>query len=102
MLVKSYKNETLRRELAGHDGEQEAEKLVEMAAREDYRYWAHRQEASMENDNSCISDNEESEKKDTEWSLVDQDGRYVWGREPKAIVPERGLCESQYARPRPP
>jgi len=42
MLVKSYENEELRRELAGHDSELEAEKLEEMAAAEDYRYWADR------------------------------------------------------------
>jgi len=38
MLVKSYENEKLRRELAGHDSEWEAEKLEAMAAAEDYRY----------------------------------------------------------------
>jgi len=32
MLVKSYENEELRRELASHDSEREAEKLEEMAA----------------------------------------------------------------------
>ena len=101
MLVKSYENEKLRRELAGHDREREAEKLEEMAAAEDYRYWADRKEESIENDNGCISDNDKSHKKDTEWSLVDQDGRRAFGREPKAILPERGLVESQYARPRP-
>jgi len=37
MLVKSYENEELRRELADHDSEREAEKLEEMAAAEDYR-----------------------------------------------------------------
>ena len=42
ILVKSYKNEELRRELAGHDSEREAEKLEEMAAGEDYHYWADR------------------------------------------------------------
>ena len=40
MLVKSYENEELRRELAGHDSEREAEKLEEITAAEDYRYWA--------------------------------------------------------------
>ena len=44
MLVKSYENEELRRELAGHDSEREAEKLEEVAAAEDYRYWADRKE----------------------------------------------------------
>ena len=102
MLVKSYENEELRRELAGHDSEREAEKLEEMAAAEDYRYWADRKEESIENDNGCISDDDESHKKDTEWSFVDQDGRRAFGREPKAILPERGLVESQYARPGPP
>jgi len=51
MLVKSYQNEELRRELAGHDSERESEKLKELAAVEDYRYWADRKEESMENHN---------------------------------------------------
>jgi len=102
MLVKFYQNEELPRELAGHDGEREAEKLAEMAAAEDYRYWADRKKESMENDNGCISDDDESHKKDTEWSFVDHDGRRAFGREPKAILPERGLVESQYAQPGPP
>jgi len=72
-----------------------------MAAAEDYRYWADRKEESIENDNGCISDDDESHKKDTEW-FVDQDGRRAFGREPKDILPERGLVESQYARPGPP
>jgi len=55
----------------------------------------------MENDNGCISDDDESHKKDTEWSFVDQDNRRAFGREPKAILPERGLVESQYVRPGP-
>ena len=102
MLVKSYKNEELRRELAGHDSEREAEKLEEMAAVEDYRCWADRNEESMEHDNGCISDDDESHKKDTEWSFIDQDGRRAFGREPRAILPDRGLLESQYSRPGPP
>jgi len=99
MLVKSYENEELRRELAGHDSEREAEKVEEMAATEDYRYSADRKKESIENDNGCISDDDESHKKDTEWSFVDQDGRQAFGREPKAILPERELVESQYAWP---
>jgi len=75
MLVKSYVNEELRRELAGHDSEQEAEKLEEMAPMEDYPYWANRKAESIENHNGCISDDNESHKKDTEWSFVDQHGR---------------------------
>jgi len=102
MLVKSYENKELRRELAGHDSEREAEKLEEMAAAEDYGYWADRKEESIENDNGSISDDDESHKKDTESSFFDQDGRRAFGREPKAILPERGLVESQYARPGPP
>jgi len=102
MLVKSYENKQLRRELAGHDSEREAEKLAEMTAAEDYRYWADRKEESIENDNGCISDDDESHKKDTEWSFVDPDGRRAFGREAKAILPEGGLVESQYARPGPP
>jgi len=51
MLVKSYKKEELRSELGGHDSEWEAEKLEEMAAAEDYRYWADRKEESIEKDN---------------------------------------------------
>jgi len=102
MLVKSYENEELRRELAGHHSKWEAEKLEEMAAAQDYRYWADRREESIENNNGCISDDDKSHKKDTEWSFVDQDGRRAFGREPKAILPERGLVESQYALPGPP
>jgi len=75
ILVESYKNEELRREPAGHDSEQEVEKLEEMAAAEDYCYWANKKEESIENDNGCISDDNESHKKDTEWSWVDQHGR---------------------------
>jgi len=101
MLVKSYENEELPRGLAGHDSEQEAEQLEEIAAAQDYRYWAERKEESIENDNGWISDDNESYKKDTEWSFIDQDGRRAFGREPKAILPERGLVESQYARPGP-
>jgi len=102
MLVNCYENEELRRELAGHDSEWEAEKHEEIPAAEDYRYCADRKEESIENDNGCISDDDESHKKDTEWSFIDQDGRRVFGREPKAILPERGLVDSQYARPGPP
>jgi len=63
MQVKSYKNEELRRELAGHDSEREAEKLEEMAAVEDYRYWGDRKEESIENDNGGISDEDESQRR---------------------------------------
>jgi len=73
-----------------------------MAAAEDYHYWPDRKEESIENDNGCICDDDESHKKDTEWSFVDQDGRRAFGIEPKAILAERGLVESQYARPGPP
>jgi len=100
MLVKSNKNEEFHRELAGHDSEREAEKLEEMAAAEDYRYWVDRKEETIENDNGCISNDDESHKKDTQWSFVDQDGRRAFGRESKAILPEHGLVESQYAQPR--
>jgi len=65
MLVKSYENEEVRRDLAGHDSEREAEKLEEMAAAVDYGYWADRNKESIENDNGCISDDDESHKKDT-------------------------------------
>jgi len=102
VLVISYENEELRSELAGHDTEWEAEKLEEMAAVEDYHYWADRKEESIDNDNGCISDDDESHKKDTKWSPVNQDGRRAFGREPKAILPERRLLESQYAQPGPP
>jgi len=70
-----------------------------MAAAEDYHYWADRKEESIENDNGCISDDDESHKKGTEWSFIDQDGRQPFGREPKPILPVRGLVESQYAHP---
>jgi len=70
-----------------------------MAAAEDYRYWADKKEESIENDNGWISDYDESHKQDTEGSFVDQDGRRAFGREPKAILPERGLVEPQYAQP---
>jgi len=66
MLVKSYDNQELQRQLAGYNCEREAETLTEMAAAEDYRYWADRKEECIENDNGCISDDDESHKKDTE------------------------------------
>jgi len=102
ILVKSYQNEELWRELAGHDSEREAEKLGELAAAEDYRYWADRKEESIENNNGWISDDDESHKKNTEWSIVDQEGRWAFGTEPKAILSKHGLVESQYAGPGPP
>ena len=101
MLVKSYEHEELRRELANYDSEREAARLEEMASIEDYRGWADRQEQSDEDDYDCISDDDESQKKDTAWSFVDQDGRQVFGKEPRPILPDRGLVESQYARPPP-
>jgi len=66
MVVKSYENKELRRELACHNTEWEAEKLQEMASAEEYRYWADRKDESIENDNGCIPDDDESLKKDTE------------------------------------
>ena len=102
MVVKSYEKQELRRELAGHDSEWKAEKLDEMAGAEDYHYWSDRKEESIEKDNGCISDDEESHKKDTEWSLVNQHRRRAFGSEPKAILPECVLVESQYAWPGPP
>jgi len=101
MQVKSYKNEVLRRALAGYHSEQEAEKFEEMAATGDYGYWTDTKEESIENGNGCISDDDESHKKETEWLFVDQDGRRAFGREPKARLPERGLVESQHAQPGP-
>jgi len=92
----------LQRELAGQDSEWEAEKLEAMAATKDYHYWDDRKEESINNNNGCISDNGESHKKETAWSFVDSDGRRAFGREPKAILPERGLVESQYTQPGPP
>jgi len=71
MLAKSYKHEELGKELAGHDSKREAEYLEEMAAAEDYCYWADRKEDSIEHDNGCISDDDDSHKKDTKWSFVD-------------------------------
>jgi len=44
MLVKSYEYEELRRELACHDSEREAEILEEMATLDDYRSWADRKD----------------------------------------------------------
>jgi len=38
MVVQSYKNEELQRELSGHDSEREGEKVEEMATAEDYCY----------------------------------------------------------------
>jgi len=59
ILVKSYENEELQRELAGHDTEREAGKLDEMAAVEHYRYWTDQKEQSLENDNGrTCNDNE--------------------------------------------
>jgi len=67
MLVKSYDNEELERQLAGHNCQREAETLAEMAAAEDYRYWADRKEECTEkNNNDCICDDDESHKKDTQ------------------------------------
>jgi len=60
MLVKSHENEELRRKRAGDNNEPEADKRKEMAALEDYRYWAHRKEESIANDKGCISDDDES------------------------------------------
>jgi len=37
-----------------------------MAAVEDYRYWADRKEETMGKNKGCISDDDESDKKDTE------------------------------------
>jgi len=73
-----------------------------MADPEDYGYWADRTIESIENNSGCIADDDESHKKETEWSFVDQHGRRAFGREPKAILHERGLVESQYARHGPP
>jgi len=73
-----------------------------MPAGEDYHYGADRKEESIENDNGGISNDDESDKKDTEWSLVDGDGSRAFEREPKPILPRRGLVESQYAQPGPP
>jgi hypothetical protein len=101
MLVKSYEHEELRRELVNYDSEREAARLEEMATIEDYRGWADRQEQSDEDGYDCISDDDESQKKDTAWSFVDQDGRRAFGKEPRPILPDRGLVESQYARPPP-
>ena len=39
--------------------EREAGKLDEMAAVEHYGYWTDRKEQSLENDNGCISDDNE-------------------------------------------
>ena len=98
MLVKSHQQEELRRELADHDSEREAAKLEELAAVEDFRSWADRGEESTEKDNGCISDDDESHKKDTGWSFVDQDGSRAFGREPRPALPARGSVESRYAR----
>jgi len=73
-----------------------------MATVEDYCYWPDRNEESIENHNSCICDDEGLHRKDTEWSFVDQDSRRAFEREPKAILPQRGLVECKYARPGPP
>ena len=75
--------------------------MEEMATIEDYRGWADRQEQSDEHDYDCISDDDESQKNDTAWSFVDQDRRREFGKEPRPILPDRGLVESQYARPPP-
>jgi len=65
MLVKCYEHEELRRELACHDSEREAEKLEEMATLNDYRSWADRKDKGTERDSGCISDDDESHKQDT-------------------------------------
>ena len=58
MLVRFHENQELRRGLAGHDSEHEAEQHEEMPAAEDYRYCADRKKESIENDNGCISDDD--------------------------------------------
>jgi len=102
ILVKYYENQELPRELVGDYSEWEAEKLAELTAAEDYRYSADRKEEIIENYNGWSSDDDESHKKDTVWSFLDKEGRRAFGREPKAILPERGLVESPYAWPGPP
>jgi len=101
MMVKCYQHEELRRELASHDGEREAEKLAKMATLDDYRSWADRKEKGTERDSSCISDDDESHKQYRTWSFVDQDGTRAYGREPRPILRDRGFIESRYARPPP-
>jgi len=70
-----------------------------MAAAEDYHYWAVRKEESIEKDNDCISDDDESHKKDTESSFVDQDSRRAFGRRLKAVLRQLGLLAWEYAWP---
>jgi len=60
MIVKSYEHEELRQELANYNSEWEAALLEEMAAIEDYRGWADRQEQSDEDNYDYISDDDES------------------------------------------
>ena len=72
-----------------------------MAAVENYCFSADRNGHSAEEDNGCISDNDESHKKDIAWCFVDQDGKHAFGKELRPILPNRGSIESQYARPAP-
>ena len=67
---------------------------------DDYRFSADGQEQSSEEDScGCISDDDESQKKDIAWSFVDQDGKRAFAREPRPILPTLGSIESQYAHP---
>ncbi|PUU79860.1 hypothetical protein B9Z19DRAFT_1124577 [Tuber borchii] len=44
-----------------------------MATVEDYHSWANRKEGRTKTDNGCISDDDKSHKKNTEWFFVNQD-----------------------------
>jgi len=65
-----------------------------MAAVENYRFWADGKGQSSEDDGGCISDDDESQKKDIAWSFVDQDGQRAFAREPRPILPARGSIYS--------
>jgi len=65
ITVNSYEHEELPTELARHDIELEAEKVPEMAPVEGYHYLCNRKEESIENDNGCIPNDNDSHKKET-------------------------------------
>jgi len=58
LLVKCYQYRELRRELACHDREREAERLEEMATLDDYSSWADRKDKGTERDSGRISDDD--------------------------------------------
>lgn len=74
MLVKSDQQEEPWRDLADHDIELEADKLAKLARVEYFCSGCDGGEESMETDNGCISNDDDSHKKNIGWLFVNQDG----------------------------